>query len=146
MEQLDRAESKQIHAISLLETIDQEFADDISFFRSNTFIVNENDNEKDEKILREMGYDAKMIKKVYLFLKPENIEQAIEFMTEILGKYQHDFLESRGSSSLDLCYICKKEKQYHKEYDEENEKISLELNTAFIHNNDRLYNFKKNEE
>ena len=59
MEKIDSEESKQIQAISLLETIDQEFADDISFFRSNTFIVNENDNEKDEKILREMGYKVK---------------------------------------------------------------------------------------
>ena len=49
---------------------------------------------RDFKLLREMGYDRKMINKIYAILRPENIERAIDYMTEIGGLYQHNFLRN----------------------------------------------------
>ena len=40
----------------------------------------------------EMGFDTKLIKKVYVFLKPNSVEQAINYMTQDNGLYQHKFL------------------------------------------------------
>ena len=38
-----------------------------------------------------MGFNEAMTKKVYLFLKPRTIDEAIELMSEADGIYQHDF-------------------------------------------------------
>ena len=94
--------------------------------RSSTFIdnemndfleTNEGQNIKaDIDLLNEMGFDKKMINKVYILLRPANIERAIDYMSEIDGIYQHDFLESNKPNEKDLCFICKKPKQNHLDY------------------------------
>ena len=66
-----------------------------------------------------MGFDGGMVKKVYLFLKPRNINEAIEMMSEVDGIYQHDFYECRATSNINLCYICKRERRFHRDYVEE---------------------------
>ena len=40
--------------------------------------------------LYNMGFDKKMVNKVYMLLRPENIERAVDYMTEINGIYQHN--------------------------------------------------------
>ena len=50
--------------------------------------------KSDIELLNDMGIDKKMINKVYILLKPENIERAIDYMTEINEIYQHDFVPS----------------------------------------------------
>ena len=68
----------------------------------------------DIDLLIEMGYDIKMINKVYVLLHPEHIERAIDYMTEEDGVYQHNFFESHNpKKDKDLCFICKKIKRYH---------------------------------
>ena len=85
-----------------------------SFTRRSTYIPSpETDYAKDENTLKEIGFDEAMIKKVYIFLKPRNIDEAIELMTSIDGIYQHDFYECRANSNNKLCFICKKERQFH---------------------------------
>ena len=85
-----------------------------SFTRRSTYIPSpETDYAKDENTLKEIGFDEAMIKKVYIFLKPRNIDEAIELMTSIDGIYQHDFYENRVNSNNKLCFICKKERQFH---------------------------------
>jgi len=54
-----------------------------------------------------------MINKVYILLRPENIERAIDYMTEIDGVYQHDFVPSSNPNERTLCFICKKPKRNH---------------------------------
>ena len=72
----------------------------------------------DIMLLEEMGYEKKMINKVYILLKPENMERALDYMTEIDGIYQHDFFESNNKSKdVGLCFICKKPKRFHINYD-----------------------------
>ena len=77
--------------------------------------TNEGENIKsDIDLLVQMGFDRKMINKVYILLKPPSIDRAIDYMTEVDGIYQHDFLESTKDKSL--CFICKKPKQNHLDY------------------------------
>ena len=77
--------------------------------------TNEGENIKsDIQLLVQMGFDRTMINKVYILLKPIGIDRAIDYMTEVDGIYQHDFLESTKDKSL--CFICKKPKRNHLDY------------------------------
>ena len=77
--------------------------------------TNEGENIKsDIQLLVQMGFDRTMINKVYILLKPIGIDRAIDYMTEVDGIYQHDFLESTKDKSL--CFICKKQKRNHLDY------------------------------
>ena len=59
-----------------------------------------------------MGYNSTMIKKVYAFLKPNSIEQAINYMTEENGIYHHNFFKDYKHKKK-TCYICGKSKENH---------------------------------
>ena len=93
----------------------------------NSFMIEDEINnflDKDEgrnikadiELLKNMGFDKKMINKVYILLRPENIERAIDYMTEIDGIYQHDFIASSNSNEQSLCFICKKPINNHLDY------------------------------
>ena len=62
----------------------------------NNFIENDEglNIKTDIELLNSMGFNRKMINKVYILLGPESIERAIDYMTEIDGVYQHDFIAS----------------------------------------------------
>ena len=64
--------------------------------------------KSDIELLNDMCFDKKMFNKVYILLKPENIERAIDYMTEINEIYQHDFVPSSKPKEKNLCFICKK--------------------------------------
>ena len=57
-----------------------------------------------------------MINKWYILLKPENIERAIDYMTEIDRIYQHNFISSSNTNAKTLCFMCKKIKNNHLDY------------------------------
>ena len=78
-----------------------------------------------------MGFEKKMINKVYILLRPANIQNAIEFMTEIDDKYQHNFMQSAKFEEKDLCFICKKPKENHMNYNQ-NEELNGEQNIPII--------------
>ena len=59
---------------------------------------------EDFEILQNMGFKLNFIKKVYAFLHPESIHEAIQYMTTENGKYGHNFLENEENKSK--CYIC----------------------------------------
>ena len=95
--------------------------------------TNEGENIKsDIQLLVQMGFDRTMINKVYILLKPIGIDRAIDYMTEVDGIYQHDFLESTKDKSL--CFICKKPKQNHLDY------IPDEIQNEHVDENDNLIN------
>ena len=83
---------------------------------TNTELLNddiielENSEEKKEEmenilILEEMGFNKVLITKVYTFLKPTSLEQAINYMTTENGIYQHNFFQNIKISNKQ-CYIC----------------------------------------
>ena len=68
----------------------------------------------DISLLKEMGYDKKLINKVYIIMSPPNIEEAINIMTPINGIYQHDFYENiYQSKNKNLCFICNQPRNRH---------------------------------
>ena len=85
---------------------------------SNLLATEEGEKMKtDIKLLQDMGYDRKMINKVYILLHPENIDRAIDYMSEINGIFQHNFFENYNSNKdKDICFICKKNKIFHLDY------------------------------
>ena len=107
---------------------------------------NEGLNIKDDiKTLEDMGYDKKMINKVYILLQPQNIERAIEYMTEIDDIIQHDFIENHNpGKNKDLCFICEKPKKFHLDFIPEEFLLgnnNLNNNTININNtNNNLIN------
>ena len=80
----------------------------------------------DIQTLNTMGFNQKMINKVYMILKPESIERAIDIMTPINGIYYHDFNENK-TKNPDLCFICNKPKHLHFKYNELSLKIEDEI-------------------
>ena len=84
----------------------------------NDFISKEESDiiTADISLLKEIGYDQKVINKVYIFLSPLNIETAIDIMTPIKGIYHHDFYENIYQSkknNKNLCFICNQPKNRH---------------------------------
>ena len=98
----------------------------------------------DIELLKEMGFNKKMINKVYILLRPANIQNAIEFMIEINNKYQHNFMQSSNPEEKYLCLICKKPKENHMNYNQ-NEELSDEQNISLIKNTENIIIEKDND-
>ena len=62
------------------------------------------------------------MQKVNVFLKPRDLNQAIDYMTEINGIYQHNFYESKHSNP-DKCFICGKTITFHMDFNSRVEKM-----------------------
>ena len=69
-------------------------------------------NQEDIKSLTDMGFPTKMIKKVYAFLNPVSIEQAILFMTKENEIYQHRYLPYHNKNT-NACFICGEPEENH---------------------------------
>ena len=106
----------------------------------NFLETNEGKNIKaDIEILKSMGYDKKMINKVYILLRPENIERAIDYLTEFNGYYQHNFISSNNPKEKNLCFICKKTGQFHLNYTpDDNDDPKFNLNKDFLEKDDDI--------
>ena len=115
---------------------------DYSIFNdyNTTLLVNENmekNNENDIEQLISMGFNQKMAKKIYVLMKPNNIDEAIYLLTEDNGKYHHYFIERHGKS--DECFICGLGRERHMNFiPEEKQKRNSILNKI----NDKASNNK----
>ena len=79
-----------------------------------TMLINEHyeeNNEDNIKQLSSMGFDIKMIKKVYVLLKPRNLDEAIYLLTQDNEKYHHYFIQRHGKE--DECFICGLKSEKH---------------------------------
>lgn len=74
--------------------------------------------DEDVALLTEMGFNNSMISKVYIFLRPQSIDQAIQFMTQENGKYQHNFYRQTSSTNSlsNRCFICGEEPRNHHDF------------------------------
>ena len=100
----------------------------------------------DIKLLQEMGYNKKIINKVYILLHPENIERAINYMTEVDGIYYHDFFENQNDKNKNLCFICQKPRKNHLDYIPEELLNGNNNQNNFIRNNNILINNNNEDE
>ena len=89
--------------------------------------------------LIEFGYSEKCSKNLISCLRPNNLDQALEYLSEINGKIQHYYIDDLKSEN-GLCYICGRLKDEHKddEYEIRNDDISI--NFSSIHNNNNNNN------
>jgi hypothetical protein len=129
---------------NLIEDIEEAPRDTLFYDNQiNDYMINHEGEQKakDIKLLREMGYDKKMINKIYALLRPENIERAIEYMTEIGGIYQHNFFRNHiPNRDKNLCFICKKPRRFHLDYIPDDLLGEMDLNNDFNNNLDNNMN------
>ena len=85
-----------------------------SIFSRESLLTDTSYNE-DFQILQDMGYKPIIIKKVYAFLRPNSLEEAITFMTEENGIYYHNFFKDYKHNKK-TCYICNQPKEKHSDY------------------------------
>ena len=78
----------------------------------NSYLYNTN-YYNEYKILQEMGFNKLMIKKVYAYINPKSLEEAIQFMNKNNNNiYQHEFFKKKNNKSI----YCKKKKKYKINY------------------------------
>ena len=86
--------------------------------------------------LKEFGYDNIYSRRVFYYLHPENIEEALNYMSIENGIIQHQFVKDKRNISNKMCYICN-----------ENEEIHLkELNKSKISNVEKIEEKSEKEE
>jgi len=62
--------------------------------------------------LCEFGYDSVYSRRVFHYLHPEDLEEALNYMAIENGIIQHRFVYNRNTSNH-ICYVCGKEKSIH---------------------------------
>ena len=82
--------------------------------------------------LIEEGFDEKVIMKVYVYLKPNSIEEIKEYLTLEEGKYKHKFISNR--KDINNCVKCNKGEEKHFNY--RGDKIITNENELIGVNND----------
>ena len=99
--------------------------------------------------LEEFGYDNIYSRRVFYYLHPENLEEALNYMAVENGIIQHRYIQGRYISN-NICYICGEERKKHlnelnneniNNYNLNNNRIDVnESNIRQIQN----YNFNNN--
>ena len=99
--------------------------------------------------LCEFGYDSVYSKRIFYYYHPEDLEEALNYMSTQNGIIQHRFVHNRNTSN-NICYICGEEQDIHlkelsininsNENTLEDQKENNKINTNQIHRNARRYN------
>ena len=97
----------------------------------------------DINLLEDMGFSYTLIRKVFSFLRPQSIEQAIIYMTKENGVYQHEFREGKKSEE-NLCFLCGEERKFHMDYIAENENELNEIRNSSFNNSINFISLKRN--
>ena len=63
--------------------------------------------------LIEFGYDEKYSRRVFYYLHPEDLEEALNFMAIENGIIQHRFVHNNKDTLNDICYICGEKNEIH---------------------------------
>ena len=63
--------------------------------------------------LIEFGFDNIYSRRVFYYLHPMDIEEALNYMAEENGIIQHRFVQDRRNISNKMCYICGEERAIH---------------------------------
>ena len=104
--------------------------------------------QKDMDYILSLGYDGKMMRKVYMFLKPNDINEALDYLNKEDGIYHHDFMERHGHKNK--CFICGEPPQNHINYKPSNERTSIiksiRESVSNDKNNNDLIDYEKNKE
>ena len=77
----------------------------------DTYLNINNDKEDIENLIN-MGFELKTIKKLYVFLKPNNLDEALNYLNEINGLIQHFYLPYYKNKKPN-CVICGQAENKH---------------------------------
>ena len=86
--------------------------------------------------LCEFGYDSVYSRRVFYYLHPEDLEEALNYMAIENGIVQHRFVYNRNTSNH-ICYVCGKEKSIHLK--------ELDININVNNNENKLEENKKDQ-
>ena len=90
--------------------------------------------------LQEFGYDKIYSIRVFYYLHPEDLEEALNYMAIENGIIQHRFVQDRNSSNK-LCYICGEAEEIHLK--ELNANLNNNININYKENNLEKINEEK---
>ena len=83
-----------------------------SFSSNNSFYNKLNIETKRDIIhLIKSGYNKRIVIKLYLFLNPSNLNEAVQYLSKENGINQHIFYESLHKE--DICEICGEKQNLH---------------------------------
>ena len=88
--------------------------------------------------LIKFGYDKIYSRWVIYYLHPEDIEEALNYLSEENGIIQHRFVQNRRDLSCKFCYICGDDEKHHlKELNanRNNNNNENKINNIIIENN-----------
>ena len=63
--------------------------------------------------LQEFGYDNIYSRRVFYYLHPEDIDEALNYMSIENGIIQHRFVKDKRNISNKMCYICNENEEIH---------------------------------
>jgi hypothetical protein len=63
--------------------------------------------------LIEFGYSKIYSRRVFYYFHPEDLEEALNYMSVDNGIIQHRFIQDRRNNSNKMCYICGEEEEIH---------------------------------
>ncbi len=87
--------------------------------------MNSNETENKNQLIS-MGFPNDFVDKVYLNFKPNNLETALNLLTENEGVFLHIFIENEENKLI--CDICNKPKKNHIDFvDNESEIINNDI-------------------
>ena len=116
--------------------INEESLNNISFSTNKSFYEKlDVETKRDIIFLIKSGYDKKTIIKLYILIKPLNVEEAVNYLTKVNGLYQHIFYNSPNDD--EYCEICGEKKEMH---------INDNTIFNFSYNNSTNINDKSNQE
>ena len=107
--------------------------------RNNNFSLEETNSIVIQ--LYEFGYDSVYSRRVFHYLHPEDLEEALNYMAIENGIIQHRFVYNRNTSN-NICYVCGKEKGLHLK--ELNINVNSNENSLEENKKDQKENNKKN--
>ena len=76
--------------------------------------------------LKELGYDDIYIRRVFHYLHPIDLNEALDYMSIENGIIQHHFIHERNKSN-NLCYICNNSEEKHLKYQSNNNNDVIQI-------------------
>ena len=102
--------------------------------------------------LIEFGFDSKYSRRLFYYLHPEDLEEALNYMEIENGIIQHRFVHNNRDILNKYCYICGEKKENHlrelnisRNQEQENFNTNNKDINIVINNNDKFINDKNNE-
>ena len=102
--------------------------------------------------LIDFGYNEVYSRRVFYYLHPEDLEEALNYMAEENGIIQHRFLSNKRNPFDKLCYICRNIKENHlrelsiSRNQEQNNEISNIYNINDINSSAKVNSYEKKED